>query len=644
MKNEIFGYTGKILQVDLTTGTTSIESTLKYAKEWLGQRGIGQRILYNELKTWITPYEPANIVTIETGPLTGTLAPTACRFSIASKNTFSGGVGTSNGGGHFGPELKFAGYDLIVVQGKAKRPVYLWIHDDHIDIKDATAIWGGTTWEADDLIKEDLGDEEIQIVSIGPAGENLVRGGAVIANRNRACGKCGMGAIWGSKNLKAIAVRGSGPVKVAQPERFMIAVDSAWKNLENSRIIQRLSKYGTIGSFYGKNECNSIPYKNFQDTYIPKESADRINPDLFMERYKIKDMACMACPIHCSNFYYIDHGPYAGFKTEGFQLNTVADYAGKLALSDPPGIIRVHALCNELGLDLDASAGAISWAFECFQRGIITEKDTDGLRLEWGDYGVVLELIRKIAYREDFGNVLAEGCKRAAEILGRNSEYYAIHVKGQDLYEEIRLPISWGLGACVATRAGGHTTGSPAVNLTMKMNEEVATVGRKVFGIDNIDPDTYHDQAKLVVYFERQQEIVNSLGICMFAGTWFDPSQIGIPELAELYSAATGWETTADDLILASDRILNLEKAFNVLHANLGRKDDFPPERCLREGVTSGPYAGFKLIEKEWSKMLDEYYELRGWDPKTGLQTRECLERLGLVDIAQDLEKARKLI
>jgi aldehyde:ferredoxin oxidoreductase len=452
-----------------------------------------------------------------------------------------------------------------------------------------------------------------------------------------------MGGILGSKNLKAIAVRGTGSVKVAQPDRFINGVNKAFTAIEESKVLARTSKYGTIGIMRSKNDCNSMPYKNFQHTYIPKEELDKIDADIFMNEYKTRDLASMACPIHCSNFYRVNHGPYAGLATEGFQLNTVADYAAKCGIFYPPAIIKVHALCNQLGIDLDASAGAISWALECFERGIITEKDTDGLKLHWGDYGVVFELIRKLVYREGFGNILAEGCMRAADIIGRDSSYYAIHMKGQDLYEEVRAPLGWGLGTCVATRGGGHTTGASAADLTMPLDPKVAEVGKRVFGIENIDPISYEDKAKLVLYFEREQELVNSLGVCMFAGTWLDPAQMGIPELTELYSAATGWETTEQEIIKIADRILNLEKAFNALHTGFGRKDDFPPERCLKEGIRYGPHAGFTLTEAGWNKMLDEYYQFHGWDVKTSFPTRDTLEVLDLTDVADDLERAGKL-
>jgi len=391
-----------------------------------------------------------------------------------------------------------------------------------------------------------------------------------------------------------------------------------------------------------KNQSCSIPYRNFQETYVPMGSSKKIDPDIFLEQYKERDIACVACPIHGSNFYRINHGPYAGLVTEGFELETSVSFAGKLAIDYAPAIIKGHSLCNQLGLDLDNCTTTIAWAFECYQRGILTKKDTDGLKLEWGDYGVVFELARKQAHREGFGNILAEGCRYASDIVGRDSSYYAITMKGQDLYEEIRLPIGWGLGACVATRGGGHTTGAPGNEIFAALDPQFAELAKRVFGVKNLDPMSYEDKAKLVLYFERLQEINNSLGICIFATAWQDPAQMSFAEIAELYSAATGWETTADELIRTADRILNLEKAFNVLHAGLDRKDDYPPERLLKEPI-SGPLKGFTLSKEKFGEILNEYYRLHNWDVDTGLQTKKCLKNLDLADVADDLDMVHKL-
>ncbi|MFC1929964.1 aldehyde ferredoxin oxidoreductase C-terminal domain-containing protein, partial [Chloroflexota bacterium] len=364
--------------------------------------------------------------------------------------------------------------------------------------------------------------------------------------------------------MKAVAVRGTGSVEVAQPARFMEAVDKTWGKIDKSKYIQFLRKIGTMGAMYAKDSACSMPYKNFQANTIPPEAMKNWDPQFFLDRYMVRRMASMACPVHCSRLYKVTDGPYAGLVTEGFELNTFGDFAAKCAIDYPPAIIMAHALCNQLGIGLDEAAGAISWALECYQRGIITDKDTDGQKLQWGDHELIMDLIRKIAPREGFGNILAEGCKRASEMLGRGSSYYAVHMKGQDLYEEVRAPIGWGLGTCVATRGGGHTTSATACELLMEMEPEMAEVGKQIIGIRTFEPQSYEDKPELVVYTERVLELLHALGLCMFVGTWQDLNLIGIPELAEFYSAATGWETTEDEIVIMADRIFNLEKAFNV--------------------------------------------------------------------------------
>ena len=448
----------------------------------------------------------------------------------------------------------------------------------------------------------------------------------------------------GSKNLKAVVVRGTGSVKVAEPERFIKGVELVRDKINQSPFFHseaKLRKYGPVGIFVETNESCNIPYRNFQDAYIPQESAERLHPDSII-KYKVRDFACFSCPLHCSNFLRVDEGPYAGLATEGIKLEDAMNFGGKLALDYPPALIKAHALCNQLGLDEDNATGAISWAFECYQRGILTQEDTDGLKLQWGDHGVVLELFRKMAYREGFGNILAEGSKGASEIIGRGSGYYAITMKGQDLFEETRMPVGWGLGTCLATRAGGHTTGAPQYEMSAVV-PEFDECGRRVFEVSTLDPTSYEDKPKLVVHTERSQELMNCMGLCMIPSQWVDPELMSFDLIAELYSAATGIEITADELVAIADRILNLEKAFNVLHAGLGREDDYPPERCLTEPIKSGPYKGFALSKEKYDKMLDEYYELRGWDPATGLQTRKCLEKLDLKVVADDLERAGRL-
>jgi aldehyde:ferredoxin oxidoreductase len=302
-------------------------------------------------------------------------------------------------------------------------------------------------------------------------------------------------------------------------------------------------------------------------------------------------------------------------------------------------MFKANAVCNQLGFDIDAAGGAIGWAMECYQRGILTQKDTDGLKLNWGDAGVVLELIRRIAYREGFGDILAEGCARAAELIGRDSGYFAMQIKGQDLYEPCRANLAWCLGTTTSTRGGGHTTG--AVEPRIGIDDEKM---RRIFDVKNADNRLeYEGKAKMTVFMEAVHRVANSLGICHFNTIWGNLDLIDLPQMAEMYSAATGWPTSVADLKRIAERQLNLEKAFNLRFTSFDRKDDMPTPRDLAEPIPTGPLAGWKMDVEKYNQMLDEYYDLHGWDKKTSYPTRKALTALNLEYVADDLEKIGKL-
>jgi len=629
MERKHFSFGGKVLRVDLTSGRIRTEPTAKYAPKFLGGRGVDNWILYKEVKPQIAPLDPANRLIFGTGVLVGTLAPTAARHSVDAKSPMTGGVGSANSCGHFSAELKFAGYDHIVVQGRSRVPVYLWIDDDQVRILDASHLWGKTTWETDDAIKKDLSDDEIQIAC------------CVITNRARAAARCGLGAVMGSKNLKAIAVRGTGSIAVAHPDRFMKLVNEAWERIRTSPAANSFKTWGTFINPEFYNETGNLPVRNFQDEYLSPDIIKKVNPELYKMKYEVRRLGYTACPMSCSHFYKVTDGPYAGLACEGFETNDTLNFIAKFEIDYPPAIIKLHSLCNEYGLDQDNASCVIAWAFECFQRRILTEADTGGLKLEWGNYTVVAEMLRRIAYREGLGDLLAEGAKRASDVIGKGSEEFAIHIKGQDSMEALRgSGRSWALGCVVSTRGGAHTRGA---NLA-EMRDFSAEVCERVWGIPKIEgPLSYQNKAKLVVYYERLQAILDSLGLCMLCSNWAAPDLLGPSDLAELYSAATGNEITGEELMGVGERIHNIEKAFNVLHAGFGRHDDYPPKRFIEEPVKSGPRKGERLPRGNWDRMLNEYYELHGWDQITGWQTRQCLEALDLKSVADDLERAGRL-
>jgi len=642
MVEKHYGYVGKILHINLTTGKISTEPIAPYAGRFLGGRGIDSWLLYRQVKPWVGALDPANKLIIGTGALVGTLAPSAGRHSVDAKSPMTGGIGSANSGGHFSAELKFAGYDHVVVGGRARKPVYLWIDDDRVEIRDASEIWGKTTGETDSMIKERVDADDAQILCIGPAGENLARTACVITNRARAAGRCGLGAVIGSKNLKAVAVRGTGAIQVAHPTRFKELADKAWQKLTESPFSQRRSQWGTL---FAASLCNNVglfPVKNFQDEFMSPEDLAKISPEIYRDKYEIGRISYSFCPVACSHLYHVADGPYAGLTCEGIECQDIWNYGGKLGIDYAPALIKIHHLCSEYGLDQDNSGGALSWAFECYQRGILNEQHTDGLRLEWGNHEVVIELLRKMAYREGIGDILAEGAKRAADIVGQGSEQFAIHVKGQDSVEPMRAAKGWALGCVVSTRGGSHTRGANLMDLYR--NHFTQEFAEKHFGVSKVtDTLSYENKAHLVVYHERLQAVYDSLGICMLNSHWGGPDELGPDDLAGLYSAATGIELTGNEILMIGERIHNVEKAFNVLHAGFARQDDYPPKRFMEEPIKSGPARGELLAKDKWDKMLDEYYELHGWNKQTGWQTRSQLEELGLKEMADELEQVGRL-
>jgi len=639
--NELFAYAGKILRVNLSNGQISTEPTLNYASQWLGSSGIAIKILYDELRPWITPYEPANKIIFGAGALEGTSAPGACKMTVSTLGPMTGGWATGASDSHVSEQLKRAGYDAVIVSGKAHKPVYLFIDDDSVKIRDASHLWGKTTWETLEIIREDLGDSLLHTVSIGPAGENLVRGACIIQDRGRAFGRCGSGAVMGSKNLKAVVARGTGLIELADPKRFNNIVKNIQENTKNVKSLSRREQYGTLGSLPGKQKVCGLPYKNFQECKLPDDMAEFINPTKTIDKYRLGKSSFPGCLIGGGHILRITDGPYAGLTTETGQWETLSTLQARLGIWEPTFMFKAEAYCNELGLDVDAAGGAIGWAMECYQRGIINEKDTDGLKPEWGDAEVALELIRKISYREGFGSILAEGCARAADIVGRNSAYFAMHIKGQDLYEQCRGCNAWALGVTTSTRGGTHTTGAPAGETTGGIDPEK---GFKIYGVKNADkPQEYEGKPQMVVFTEALHRVNNSLGVCHLNTAWSDPGFMSLPEIAELYSAATGWETSVEDLKKIAEKQLNLEKAFNLMHTSFDRKDDLPTPRDLNEPIPTGNLAGWKIDETKYNKMLDEYYALHGWDKETSYPTRNTLEALGLGYVADDLEKIGKL-
>jgi aldehyde:ferredoxin oxidoreductase len=629
----ITSLTGKILDIDLSNQNwhSWVEKESLHRK-FLSARGLSQYYLSQLLKPQNFPLDPKNYVIFGSGLLVGTRTPGATRTNIDSKNLFSNGVGSTNGGEYFAVAMKYAGYGHIRITGKSARPVYLLIDGGQVSLEDAQEIWGKITSQTVDYIRNKHGNN-FHIACIGPAGENLVRGACVMINKSRAAAKCGMGAILGSKNLKAIAVRGNQIPKILNEVKFNNLVDRARKKVLNSGTTLRMSRWGAKSAVKAKNKVGSVPYRHFQDGYV--DNLDGLDENAF-SKYEVKRFGIENCPIICRQIYRVSDGPYAGLEGEAVESNTVQDFGLKLDIRETTAIIKAHVLCNDYGIDIDTVAETIAWAYECYDRGLIDRGDTDGLELNWGNHRSLMELIDWIAYRRGFGDILAEGVVRASKMIGRGTQKYAMAMKGQDLYEDMRMPKGWALGVALSTRGGGHCSGAPIVEFAAgKSSAEVLTteLAKKLYGVETaMDPAAYEGKAKLVAYHERLHAVLNSLGICLFNSIWEGYELLDENDIAQLVNAATGWDLDGFGLLNIGERIHNLERMFNYKHAGLDRKDDYPPARFMEEKIKSGPYQGEYMDKQQFDRMLDENYRIHGWSSQ-GIPKARTLLKLGLKDI-----------
>jgi len=635
-------WAGRILRVDLTRGEISEQPTSDYIPQFIGGRGIGQWILFQEVEPGIDPYAPENVLTFNAGALVGTLAPCSGRLSVDTKNPLTGGVCSSNAGGHFAPELKYAGFDSVVITGQSSRPVYLWIHDGQAELRDASVLWGLDTWETEKALRRELGDPAVRVALIGPAGENLVRGACLIVDRARAAGRGGSGAVMGAKRLKAIAVRGHGELVPADQGAFLAHTRACYHKLMSSDIIKVYRAGGSMRFAGAGGPDGNFPQavRNYQDSYWPLEKSRRIYEPALKQGYERRKLGCFNCPISCSHFYAVEEGPYAGSAGEGFEINSARAFGSNMDIDYPPAIIEAHNYCSRMGLDVDMAGACLAFAFEAYERGDLSREECSGLELVWGNHQAAVELLHAIVERRGIGDLLAEGVKRASEGLGRGSQEYALQVKGADLNEASMRPMkAWALGIVLSTHGGGHLDGSPGA-WAWRGHEELA---RSYFG--NPRPGAageYHDQANVVIWFENYKAVIDMLGICYFTSMWIDALALSPDDYAALLSAGSGVAYDADELMLIGRRLHNVQKAFNTLHTGYSREDDVPPKR-LQEPAQTGPFKGERLDPDQWQRMLDEYYGANGWDLETGWQTRESLGALGLEEVSAKLEAFGRL-
>ena len=636
----MFGWAGKNLRVDLSKRKVVKEPLNKeLVHRFIGGRGINSKTLFDELEPGINPYSPDNKLIFGTGPLAGTFAPASARWTVTTKSPLTGILGDAHAGGHWAAELKFAGYDHIVLQGKAKKPVYLSIDDCDIELRDASEIWGEDTWKTQRFIKEDLGDPNIQVVCIGPAGERLVRFACIIHSLKRAAGRTGMGAVMGSKNLKAIAVRGTGVVRVAKPGKFRKVVRKLRETILNSPEYGTTSTQGTTSLTELLNEVGRLLVKNYQRSTIPNEDLDAISGSTLFKKYVVKNRSCFACPVHCSAFFKVTEGPYAGVCGDRPEYGCIGANGPNCGIHSLPSLLKINNLLNQYGLDAVSFGHTMGAAMEWYQRGIITRKDTEGICLEWGNSEAYIKMMEKVAKREGFGDILAEGALRAAKKIGKNAANYVQHVKGLEIHSEVRPYKGFALHFPTATRGADHLRGFPFhiefIEAPKELLDEITDDETIANNLKN--RDTYEHKEISVTWCQHQSALIDSLGLCDFISTGLSymlPNRAST--MTKLFYAATGVEMSTENLEKVGERIYNVERAFNV-REGITKKDDILPNRMFDEAVVNGPAKGAIITRAKFEEMRERYYKLRGWDLESGIPTRRKLEELGLKDVADEL-------
>jgi aldehyde:ferredoxin oxidoreductase len=600
----MYGWMGKILRVNLTEGTIKCEDlNLKNAKLFIGARGLGTKIFTDEVDPKVDPFSPDNKLIFMTGPLTGTFASSGGRYEVVAKAPLTGTIGASNSGGHFGPELKYAGYDGIIFEGKSNNPVYLYINDDNVELRCAKHLWGKNVFDTtDELLAET--DEAARVACIGPGGEKLVLFATVMNEKHRAAGRSGLGAVMGSKNLKAVVVKGSKSIEVAKPKEFLDACKDARKKLKEHPVTGTgLPTYGTQILVNILNQSGALPTRNWRDGGI-FEHAEETSGEALVDKYLIKNKGCFACSIGCGRVTRIPDGKFKGFG-EGPEYEAGWSYGADCGVKDLDAICKANFICNELGIDPITMGSTIACAMEMYEKGILTEKEL-GRSLNFGDAEGIVEFTRKTGLREGFGDKLAEGSYRMASSYGHPELSMSVKKQEMPAYDG-RGVQGMGLEYATSNRGGCHVRGY----LT---SPEILGVPEK------LDPLVTTNKASWLKTFQDLTAIVDSVGICLF--TTFG---IGLPEISAMYRNAVGVDISDEEVLKAGERIWNLEKLFN-LNAGFTKADDTLPPRLLKEPMPDGPAKG-KVVELD--TMLKEYYELRGWN-KDGVPTKEKLIELSL--------------
>jgi len=610
------GYAGKILRIDLTKQSSKEEAVSEeLIRNYMGGVGFAFKYLYDELRPGTPPLDKENKLIFAVGPLTATGAPCTSRMAVAAKSPLTNTIACSLSGGYFPAEMKKAGYDMIIVEGRAEKPTYVAIKGGKVSFRSAEKLKGVETTDTQLFIKDELRDQNFRVVCVGPAGENLVPIASII-NERRAAGRKGLGAVMGSKNLKAIAVLGGHRPSIADPAKFREARRLMNKSMKDNPVLYPgHANTGTPSVVDTTTTLGILAIKNWSATgeinMVPGIGLDA------QQAMKIRKVACADCPVGCSQVKMVTDGPYAGSLSEGPEFETTYSLGSTVGVDYLPAIIAGDRLCDEYGMDTISAGVTIGFAMELYEKGILTKKDTGGLELKFGNHQAMIEMLRQMAYREGLGAVLCQGTKKAAEKIGKGSEKYAINIKGLELPAyDVRGAKAHGLNYATAYNGADHNRGYAF---------------QEIFGIpipEKVDRFAIKGKGKLTKWNQDVRCVTCDCStLCAFL---LDMAIAGdaCQTIADLVTAASGISFTAEQVEQIGERVNNIARLFNG-REGFSRKDDTFPIRLMTEPIKEGASAGQLISQADLDTMLDEYYEARGWD-KNGNPTAAKLKELGL--------------
>ncbi|MBM3128550.1 MAG: aldehyde ferredoxin oxidoreductase family protein [Chloroflexi bacterium] len=630
-----FGTSGKILRVDLTNRTTRVETfDEQFYRLYPGGKALAAYILLRELPRGTEPFDPANILILANGVLTGAPFSTATRFSAVARSPLTRAFGEAEAAGYWGPELKNAGWEAVVVTGRAASPVYLWIHNDRVEIRDARNVWGRDALEVQETIRAELGDKLIRILQIGIGGENLVRFAGLTNELRHFAARAGIGAVMGSKNLRAVAVRGSGRyADWAHDAKGVAALGPILaKRVKDHPQSWDLQNKGTPGLVDGLNAAGILPTRNFHQGAF--DQIDQIKWDAYEKQLLTARRSCYACAVRCKREVKVDDRYQVSDAYGGPEYESLDSFGPNCGVGDLQAIAKANELCNRYVLDSISCGSTIAFAMECFEHNLIGLKETGGIDLRFGNAEAMLKLIDLIARRQGIGDLLAEGTRRAAELIGGDARYFAMHVKGQELpMHDPRGKVGLGLGYAINEAGAEHLT---SVHDPMIANaDSVGFKGGAPLGIEAAPPRELSERKVRNYYLvENWTSAEKVTGMCFFGVA--PRSFIQIDELVNALRAATGWDITLDDVTRIGERATNLARAFNV-REGFARRDDVLPER-LHQPLENGALAGVAIPKAEFEQMMTQLYQLKGWDPQTTVPSRAKLRELGIEWVADVLE------